>query len=83
MTRTDKSVTRVTVGSYPQKTGASGRGFGKLRPIVLTILAGDTLILRPLGTQQREYISIEEVYRYAVAQRVRSMAAQKRARRGK
>jgi hypothetical protein len=77
MTRTDKAVTRVTTGQYPQRTGASGRGYGKARAIVVTIGPGDMLTLRPLGTQQREFISIEHLYRIAVSLRVRSDAMQK------
>ena len=77
MTKTDKPVTRETVNAYPAKTAISGRGFGQARPISVTIAAGDVLILRPKGTRQREYISIDMVYRYAVTTRVRSEAAQK------
>ena len=77
MTSTDKKVTRVTTKAYPAKTALSGRGFGQARPISVTIAPGDVLILRPKGTRQAEYISIDMVYRYAVTTRVRSEAAQK------
>lgn len=77
MTSTDKKVTRVTTRAYPTKTGISGRGFGQSRPISVTIAPGDVLILRPKGTRQSEYISIDMVYRYAVITRARSESSQK------
>lgn len=77
MTPTDRKVTRVTTRSYPAKTAISGRGFGAPRQIAVTIMAGDVLMLRPVGTRQREYIAIDTVYRYAVTSRVKSEAAQK------
>jgi hypothetical protein len=87
MTKTTSKVTRVTTGAYAQNTGLTGRGYGKARPIAVTILPGDTLVLRPLRTKRSEYVSIEQVWRWAVASRVRSEAAQKlnakrRAKRG-
>ena len=85
MTSTDKKVTRVTTKEYPLKTGLTGRGWGKARKIAITILPGDILVLRPSGTQQREYATIEDVYRWAQMRRLRSEMAQKinAKRRGK
>lgn len=65
MTTTDKKVTRVTVDAY------SSRIIGpKARRIAVTIMPGDTLILRLHGTQQREYIAIREVFEVARSRRV-------------
>lgn len=71
MTPTDRKVTRVTTGAYPSRTAISGPGYGKLRKLVVTILPGDTIMLRWHGTQQREYIQIHDVMRYAT--RVRAL----------
>lgn len=77
MTPTSKQVTRVTVGAYPSRVGLTGAGYGKARAIVVTILPGDTLLLRWKGTQQREYISIQQVMAYATRTRALSERAQK------
>lgn len=79
MTSTDKKVTRVTSRAY----SSSIIGI-KDRRIVVTILPGDTLCLRLLGTQQREHISIDDVFetarsRRVMAERVAARAAKKRA----
>lgn len=76
-TSTDKKVTRVTTGFYPCKLTVSGRGMGKPRRIALSIMPGDTLILRWHGTQQREYIAIEQIMRIAQTKRVLSERCQK------
>ena len=72
MTPTDKKVTRVTTGLYPSKTALTGGGYGKARRIVVTILPGDTILLRWHGTQQREYIAIKDLMSWAA--RSRAMA---------
>jgi hypothetical protein len=77
MTPTDKKVTRVTTGLYPSKVAVSGSGYGKPRRIVVTILPGDTLLLRWHGTQQREYVAIQNVMSWAARSRALSERAQK------
>ena len=72
MTPTDKKVTRVTVGSYPSKVALSGPGYGKPRKIAITILPGDTLVLRWYGTQQREFVAIKDVMAWAARSRARA-----------
>ena len=81
MTPTDRPVTRVTLGSYPSLTGLSGRGYGKLRPIAVTIGPGDTITLRWGGTRQRASLQIEHVMRHAVRIELRARNAEKAASR--
>jgi hypothetical protein len=76
MTPTNKKVTRVTMREFTVTRGLTGRALGKPRRIVTTI-DGDTFILRPHGTRQREFIGIEEVYRIAKLRRIKSEAIQK------
>ena len=74
-TSTDKHVSRVTIRAY------SSRIVGhKARKIVVTI-AGDTLILRLHGTQQREYMNIVDAFERARSGRVLSERNTKRAAR--
>jgi hypothetical protein len=77
-TQTNKPVTRVTVREYGDRHGASGRAYGKPRAIVISILPGDLLCFRLSGCKAREYISIEQVYRYAYQSRVTAEARAKR-----
>ena len=73
-TTTDKKVTRVTVQAF------TSRYIGhKPRRVVATILPGDTLCLRLHGTQQREYITIKDVFDTARSRRVLAEASAKRA----
>jgi hypothetical protein len=73
-TSTDKSVTRVTTGSY------SGRIIGpRPRRIAITILPGDTLMLRLFGTQQREYMSIADAFSKARSARALAEMSTRRA----
>lgn len=65
MTPTDKKVTRVTVQAFASRFIGN-----KPRRIVVTILPGDTLCLRLLGTQQREFIAISNVFETARSRRV-------------
>ena len=65
MTPTDKKVSRVTVQAFASRFIGN-----KPRRIVVTILPGDTLCLRLLGTQQREYIAINNVFETARSRRV-------------
>jgi hypothetical protein len=64
-TTTDKKVTRVTTGSYASRIIGT-----KARRIVVTIMPGDTMVLRLHGTQQREYFSIKEAFETARSRRV-------------
>ena len=75
-TPTNHKVSRVTMREFTVTRGLTGRGYGKPRRLVVTI-DGDTLILRPHGTRQREFIGIDEVYRIAKLRRVKSQAMQK------
>lgn len=72
MTPTDKKVTRVTVAAYPSKVSLSGPGYGKPRKIVVTILPGDTIVLRWHGTQQREYVAIKDIMGWAARSRAKA-----------
>jgi hypothetical protein len=76
-TSTDKKVTRVTTGFYPSRVAVTGGGYGKPRRIVVTILPGDTLMFRWHGTQQREYVAIQNVMSWATRTRALSERAQK------
>jgi hypothetical protein len=81
MTPTDRSVTRVTLGAYPSQTGISGRGYGRLRPIVLTIGPGDSVALRWGGTRTRYTLGIEYIMRHAHRFAIRAREAEKREQR--
>jgi hypothetical protein len=71
-TSTDKKVTRVTSREY------SSRYIGpRARRIAVTILPGDTLLLRLSGTRQCEYIGIADVFEIARSKRVKSEMFQK------
>ena len=72
MTPTDKKVTRVTVQAFASRFIGN-----KPRRIVVTILPGDTLCLRLLGTQQREFIAIKDVFETSRSRRVLSERMQK------
>lgn len=72
-TSTDKLVARVTTGKYASRIIGH-----KARKIVVTILPGDTLVLRLQRTKQREYISIREVFEVARSRRVFAERASKR-----
>jgi hypothetical protein len=77
MTSTDKPVTRVTLGSYPQRTGMTGRGFGKPRKLAITLGPGDLITIRWYGTQQKVSVPAEWMARRSFNLEARSMAAQK------
>ena len=69
-TSTDKKVSRVTSKTY------TGKFLGwKPRKIVVTILPGDTLVLRLQRTKQVEHISIQEVFAVARSRRIFAEAA--------
>lgn len=80
MTTTDKKVTRVSVQAFASRVIGP-----KPRRIVVTLLPGDTVLLRLHGTQQREYIAIKDVFEVARSRRVfaqlSTARAAKRARR--
>jgi len=77
-TATDKHVSRVTMRAYASRIIGQ-----KARKIVVTI-AGDTLILRLHGTQQREYMNIVDCFERARSGRVMAERfAKARAKRGR
>jgi hypothetical protein len=80
VTSTDKKVTRVTTAAYASRIIGH-----KARKIVVTIIGGDTLILRLHGTRQSEYMSIKDCFERArcarlFAERTTKRAAKRRAK---
>jgi hypothetical protein len=72
-TPTSKHVKRVTIGHF------SGRIIGRKPRRIEVKIAGDTLILRLYGTQQREYLQISDAFETARSRRVLAEMAAKRA----
>ena len=63
------------------------RDGSKVRPIIVSLLPGDVITLRPKGTQRTELIAVATVWGYAVKLRVLAerskKAAERAARKGK
>lgn len=60
------------------------RDAGKLRRLVVTLLPGGTVGLRPEGTRRNEYVSLDACYALAVRQRVNAERSDKaRARKAR
>lgn len=65
--------TRVTDNVYRGRYHADAGG----RKLVISLLPGDMLCLRPSGTRRAEYIRISDVYDIALRSRVLSERMQK------
>ena len=62
-----------------RRTEAPHRG----RRLVVTLMPGDVIGLRPERTRREEYVSLAALYDYAVKARVLSERAAKAARKGR
>lgn len=64
-----------------RETEATVRDGSKARPIIVSLLPGDVISLRPKGTQRAELIAAATVWMYALRLRVAAQQAEKRAKR--
>ena len=72
MTPIDKKTTRITARVYEGRY-ADARG----RKLVVSLLPGDMILIRPARTQRAEYVRISDVYDMALRSRVLSERMQK------
>lgn len=64
-----------------RETEAMVRDGSKLRTVIVSLLPGDVISLRPKGTRRAELIAATTVWSYALRLRVAAQQAEKRAKR--
>jgi hypothetical protein len=64
-----------------RETEATIRDGSKQRTVIVSLLPGDVLSLRPKGTQRAELIAVSTVWMYALRLRVAAQQAEKLVRR--
>lgn len=60
---------------------ATIRDGSKIRPVVVSLLPGDVISLRPKGTRRPEFLAVTTAWHYAVTLRVRKEQAERAAAR--
>ena len=57
------------------------RDGSKVRAVIVSLMPGDVICLRPKGTRRAELLAVDTAWRYAVTLRVRAEVAARKSKR--